>query len=117
MILARLLSSIYIFPNIPIHLHFIANKPAKSILNVYSKKNSISFKRSHDLRYLLDSLDDAIPLDRAFYERIMKLNAFGIEIRYPDVKFNLSNKDREEAIEVAKGFRVFLKNNVGFEFE
>ncbi len=45
------------------------------------ENNGIQFKRSHDLRYLLDLLDEAIPIDEELYERIMKLNAFSIEIR------------------------------------
>lgn len=77
--------------------------------------HSISFKRSHDLRYLLDLLDEVIPIDKELYENTMKLNAFGVEIRYPDIKIELTTKDREEAIQIAKGFREFLKIFIGFE--
>jgi hypothetical protein len=47
----------------------------------------------------------------------MKLNAFGVEIRYPDVKIDLSKDDRNEAIEIVKNFREFLKQNIGFKFD
>jgi HEPN domain-containing protein len=82
-----------------------------------SASEDIPFKKSHDLRYLLDLLDDAIHLESELYERIMKLNAFGVEIRYPDTKINLSKDDRNEAIAIARNFRNFLKEHIGFELE
>lgn len=88
----------------------------KRILNVL-EKNGIQFKRSHDLRYLLDLLDEAIPIDAELYERIIKLNAFSIEIRYPDLKIDISQDDRNQAISIAKEFREFVKLNLGFDLE
>ena len=81
------------------------------------EKNSIQFKRSHDLRYLLDLLDEAIPIDSELYERIMKLNAFSVEIRYPDIKIEVSEDDRNTAISIAKEFRGFLNIHLGFDLE
>jgi HEPN domain-containing protein len=69
------------------------------------------------LRYLLDLLDEAIPIDSELYERIMKLNAFSVEIRYPDIKIEVSEDDRNTAISIAKEFRGFLKIHLGFDLE
>jgi len=77
-------------------------------------------KAIHDLGqqlYLLDLLEDVIPLDSEIYESIIKLNAFGIEIRYPDIKIELTTKDREEAMQIAKVFREFHKSNLDFDIQ
>lgn len=96
-------------------LAFHCQQATEKYIKCLLEKHSVSFKRSHDLRYLLDLLEDVIPLNREIYESIMKLNAFGIEIRYPDIKLELSTRDREEAIQIARDFRGFLKDHIGFE--
>jgi HEPN domain-containing protein len=95
------------------HCQQAVEKYIKCLLGKYS----IEFKRSHDLRYLLDLLDEVIPIDSEFYEKIMKLNAFSVEIRYPDIKIEVSQDDRDSAILIAKEFREFLKTHIGFELE
>lgn len=98
-------------------LAFHCQQATEKYIKCLLEKHSIPFKRSHDLRYLLDLLEDVIPLNSEIYESIMKLNAFGIEIRYPDIKIELTIRDREEAIQISQDFREFLKNHIGFEFE
>jgi HEPN domain-containing protein len=98
-------------------LAFHCQQATEKYIKCLLEKHAISFKKSHDLRYLLDLLDEEISLMPELYEQIMKLNAFGVEIRYPDTRIDLSKKDRDEAIEIAKNFRDFLKKNIGFELE
>lgn len=96
-------------------LAFHCQQATEKYIKCLLEKHSIPFRRSHDLRYLLDLLQDVISLDIEIYENIMKLNAFGIEIRYPDIKIELSTKDREEAIQIVRDFREFLKGHIGFD--
>ena len=96
-------------------LAFHCQQATEKYIKCLLEKNAIPFKKSHDLRYLLDLLDEAISIESGLYEKVMKLNAFGIEIRYPDSIFDLSKKEREEAVEIAKDFRDFLKKNIGIE--
>jgi HEPN domain-containing protein len=98
-------------------LAFHCQQATEKYIKCLLEKHAISFKKSHDLRYLLDLLDEEISLMPELYEQIMKLNAFGVEIRYPDTRIDLSKKDRDEAIEIAKNFRDLLKKNIGFELE
>jgi len=98
-------------------LAFHCQQAVEKNIKCLLEKNGIQFKRSHDLRYLLDLLDEAIPIDEELYERIMKLNAFSIEIRYPDLKIDISQDERDQAISIAKEFREFLKLNLGFNIE
>ena len=96
-------------------LAFHCQQATEKYIKCMLEMHTISFRRSHDLRYLLDFLDEAIPIDKELYESTMKLNAFGVEIRYPDIKIELTTKDREEAIQITKDFREFLKLHIGFE--
>jgi HEPN domain-containing protein len=98
-------------------LAFHCQQAVEKYIKCLLEKNSIQFKRSHDLRYLLDLLDEAIPINFELYERIMKLNAFSVEIRYPDIKIEVSLDDRNSAVLIAKEFREFLKLHIGFELE
>jgi HEPN domain-containing protein len=96
-------------------LAFHCQQAVEKYIKCLLEKHGIPFKKSHDLRYLVDLLSDIISFDREMYERIMKLNAFGVEIRYPDVKIYLTKEDREEAIAIARSFRDFVKSSLGFE--
>ncbi|MDP3915768.1 MAG: HEPN domain-containing protein [Bacteroidota bacterium] len=98
-------------------LAFHCQQATEKYIKCLLEMHSIPFKRSHDLRYLLDLLDEVIPIDKELYESLMKLNAFGVEIRYPDIKIELPMKDREESIQIAKDFREFLKLHIGFDIE
>ena len=98
-------------------LAFHCQQATEKYIKCLLEKNSILFKRSHDLRYLLDLLDEVISINKELYEKVMKLNAFGVEIRYPDTKIELTSHDREEAIEIARTFRQFVKQNIGFQIE
>jgi HEPN domain-containing protein len=95
-------------------LAFHCQQAVEKYIKCLLEKNTIQFKRSHDLRYLLDLLSDIIPVTNELYEKILKLNAFSVEVRYPDIKIELSEEDRNSAISIAKEFREFLKEHVGF---
>lgn len=98
-------------------LAFHCQQATEKYIKCLLEKHSITFKRSHDLRYLLDLLNDVIPINNELYEDIIKLNAFGVEIRYPDTVIHLTKEERKEAIEIARNFRKFLKNNIGFKID
>jgi HEPN domain-containing protein len=98
-------------------LAFHCQQAVEKYIKCLLEKNSIQFKRSHDLRYLLDLLDEAIPIESELYDKILKINAFSVEIRYPDIKIEVSEEDRNSAISNAKEFREFLKLHIDFETE
>lgn len=96
-------------------LAFHCQQAVEKYIKCLLEDNSISFKQSHDLRYLLDLLNDAIPISTEMYEKLIKLNAFSVQIRYPDVIIELSAEDRDAAITIAKEFREFLQSQVSFD--
>ena len=69
------------------------------------------------MRYLLEIIDEVLPLDKEIYEKVMRLNASKVEIRYPDMKMELTKQERDEAIELAQSFMEIVKQNVGFSIE
>ena len=98
-------------------LAFHCQQAVEKYIKCLLEKNSIPFKKSHDLRYLLDLLGDVIPIEQVRYEQVMKLNAFGVESRFHDIKIDLSVEDRDESINIAMNFSEFVKQNVGFIIE
>jgi HEPN domain-containing protein len=96
-------------------LAFHCQQAAEKYIKCLLEKYSIPFKKSHDLRYLLDLLGTKLQITDEIYEKAMKLNAFGVEIRYPDIKIVMTLAEREEAIAIARFFRDFLQQNLGFE--
>jgi HEPN domain-containing protein len=98
-------------------LAFHCQQAVEKYIKCLLLKNSISFRRSHDLRYLLDLLEEVVPVSEDLFDKIIKLNAFSVEIRYPDIVIEVSQDDRESAISTAKEVREFLKAHIGFEIE
>jgi HEPN domain-containing protein len=96
---------------------FHCQQASEKYLKCLLEYHSISFKKSHDLRYLLDLLDNVIPISASQYEKAMKLNGFCVEIRYPEIIIELSSDDKFEAIEIAKDFREFVKRNIDFKID
>ncbi len=96
-------------------ISFHCQQAVEKYLKCLLEFNTIEFRRSHDLRYLLDLLDDAVRITNDQYEKAIKLNGFGVEVRYPDLKLDLTKEEKLEAIEIVKEFREFVKKNIDFE--
>jgi HEPN domain-containing protein len=113
-------TAIVVANHIPMYADTIAfhcQQAVEKYLKCLLEYNSISFKRSHDLRYLLDLLSESIMISEEHYNSAMKLNGFGADIRYPDATIDLTDIDRDEAIQIAKEFRNFLKANIAIEID
>ena len=96
---------------------FHCQQAVEKYIKCLLEKHSISYKKSHDLRYLLALLDDFIQIDNTLYEKILMLNAFGVEVRDPDFKIEMTGEERIEAINTVKDVRSLLKKHIGFEIE
>lgn len=95
------------------HCHQAVEKYLKCLLEYHS----IPFKKSHDLRYLLDLFENIIPITSNKYDKAIKLNSFGVKIRYPDIIIKLNENDCIAAIEITEEFREFLQRNIDFEID
>ncbi|MGA2297822.1 MAG: HEPN domain-containing protein [FCB group bacterium] len=99
------------FDTIAFHCQQAVEKYLKAALIHYK----IEFQRSHNLFYLLDLLSEKVRIETNLFEKVIKLNGFSIEIRYPNkVKF-LSKEELEFSIEIAEFFRDFVLKQIGVE--
>jgi hypothetical protein len=65
----------------------------------------INFERTHNLSYLLDLLSRKVAVDSKIYDESIKLNSFAVQIRYPNIKIELTKSQLEEAINTAEEMR------------
>lgn len=68
----------------------------------------MSFRRSHDLIYLLEILAQNVDISEDLYEKASLLNSFSVEVRYPNQIIQLSQDEIEYAITVSEHFREFI---------
>jgi hypothetical protein len=67
---------------------------------------SVVFRRSHDLIYLLDLIDqpDVFTIDD--YDQLARLQDYAVEIRYPNDTIFLDQADVQDALAIADGVSV-----------
>lgn len=70
----------------------------------------ISYKKSHDIFYLLELLSDKIEIASKYYDFASILNGYAIEIRYPDDMYEPSKKEALEAKNMAFEIKLFVVN-------
>ena len=99
------------FDTIAFHCRQAVEKYIKATL-VY---NEIDFQRSHNLIYLLDLLTQKTSITEDIYDKAILLNAFSVQIRYPDKTIHLSKEELETSIAIAQGFRDFAINLCGLK--
>lgn len=79
---------------------------------------SVSFKFSHDLVYLLDLITQNDSDFERYSDRISELQGYAVEIRYPNETIYLSNEKVEKILMIAKNIRdlVTEKMNVTIDY-
>jgi len=78
----------------------------------------IEFKRYHDLIYLLELITPKDPEIQKYYDDLLELQGYAVEIRYPNETINLSNEKVEKAISIAKNIRLTItsKMNISVDY-
>jgi len=99
------------FDTIAFHCQQAVEKYIKAVLVFYK----IEFQRSHDLIYLLELLSRKIEINESWYRQAVSLNAFGVQIRYPNKTIHLSKDEIETAIRISEDFRNFAIKIIGIE--
>ncbi|MFN0035266.1 MAG: HEPN domain-containing protein [Saprospiraceae bacterium] len=87
---------------------------AEKYLKALVMHHGLPLRKTHDLEELLDLL---APLEasitRLFYEEALKINLYGIEIRYSEPEEDPTLEDVIEALQVAGFFRQFAASVLG----
>jgi HEPN domain-containing protein len=73
---------------------------------------SIPFRFSHDLVYLLDLITQKDSDFESFYDIVAELQGYAVEIRYPNEMVFLSNDKVEFAMEIARKVREFVSKKM-----
>jgi HEPN domain-containing protein len=95
------------------HCQQAVEKYLKSFL-IY---NSVPFRFSHDLIYLLELI---VPFDTDFetyFDTVSELQSYAVEVRYPNETIFLSNDKVENAIRLAKEIRTLITEKIGITID
>lgn len=80
---------------------FHCQQAVEKTLKAYLIHLDIGFKRSHDLIYLLDILEQPDVFTRDDYDRLARLQDYAVEIRYPNDSIFLSHDEVADALAIA----------------
>jgi HEPN domain-containing protein len=85
---------------------FHCQQAVEKLLKAYLIHLSVVFRRSHDLIYLLDLIDqpDVFTIDD--YDQLARLQDYAVEIRYPNDTIFLDQADVQDALAIADGVSV-----------
>jgi HEPN domain-containing protein len=71
---------------------------------------SVSFKKNHNLVYLLDLLSEKIEIPEEVYDKIETLEGYAVEIRYPDGNIEPTIENARDTVAIMHDIHAFLKN-------
>ena len=93
---------------------FHCQQAVEKYLKAYLVFQSMAFKSSHDLVYLLDLITQKDADFENYYDDVSELQGYAVEIRYPNETIYLSNEKVEKALIIAKNVRnsVVQKMNI-----
>jgi len=93
---------------------FHCQQAVEKYLKAYLLKLGLPLKKTHDLVYLLEQIDRKEKVAYGWFEKVLVLQDFSVEIRYPDQVIDLSEEDIKTAIKTAWLFRKMVLERVGF---
>lgn len=65
-------------------------------------------RKTHDLVYLLELINEVETVPEYWYDKASALEDYGVEVRYPDSKITLTDTDVADALEIVQEFREFI---------
>jgi HEPN domain-containing protein len=97
---------------------FHCQQAVEKYLKAYLIFQSLEFRFSHDLVYLLDLITQKDSDFENYYNTVSELQGYAVEIRYPNETIFLSNEKVENAMMIAKDVREFVvkKMNVSIDY-
>ncbi|AUD04762.1 HEPN domain-containing protein [Spirosoma pollinicola] len=89
---------------------FHCQQAVEKLLKAYLIHLSIDFRRSHDLIYLLDLIDQPNLFTIDDYNQLARLQDYAVEIRYPNDTIFLDEGDVSDALAIADDVSVKINN-------
>ena len=101
-------TAIITFKHIPTYSDTIAfhcQQAVEKYLKSYCIFLDIKIPKTHDLIYLIEIINQKEKIQEDWFNKLLILEDFAVEIRYPDQSINLSVEEITEAIDIAKMVR------------
>lgn len=96
---------------------FHCQQAVEKYLKAYLIFQSITFRFTHDLIYLLELIIQKDSDFNNYYDTISELQGYAIEIRYPNETIFLSNKKVEKAIQISKNIRKLVTEKIKIQID
>ncbi|MBW8049769.1 MAG: HEPN domain-containing protein [Cytophagales bacterium] len=74
----------------------------------------IDFEHKHNLTYLLDLISSKDKFSDQYYKMVDKLEDYAVEIRYPEKIVEPTDKELQDAINIADKFRKIILDKMNF---
>lgn len=88
-------------PNFRDTIAFHCQQAVEKLLKAYLVHLGVAFRRSHDLIYLLDIIEQPELFTREDYDGVARLQDYAVEIRYPNDTIFLSHEEVSDALAIA----------------
>ena len=94
---------------------FHCQQAVEKYLKAFLLKLGIPIKRTHDLVFLMEQIDQHEKIEHEWFEKVFELQDLAIEIRYPDQVIELTDEDINTAIQIAIAFRKMILDKMGLD--
>ena len=92
---------------------FHCQQAVEKFFKCYLIKLDIVFKKTHNLTYLLDLIEEKIDVPEKMYKIAETLNDYAVEIRYPrELEGNPAKKEAEKAYEMTLEVKNYISNKI-----
>ena len=92
---------------------FHCQQAVEKFFKCYLIKLDIVFKKTHNLTYLLDLMEEKINVPGKMYKVAETLNDYAVEIRYPrELEGNPSKKEAEKAYEMTLEVKDYISDKI-----
>ncbi|HEY3388634.1 MAG TPA: HEPN domain-containing protein [Prolixibacteraceae bacterium] len=97
---------------------FHCQQAVEKYLKAYLIFQSIPFKFTHDLVYLVDLITQKDSDFHNYYDSVSELQGYAVEVRYPNETIFLSKEKVEKAMTITRNVRdlVMLKMNIKIDY-
>lgn len=91
---------------------FHCQQAVEKYLKGYLSYLEIEFKKTHDLKYLINLISTKDETFDELYNNIVKLSDFAVNIRYPDIVINPSKDELKYYIEFAEKIHEIITTKI-----
>jgi HEPN domain-containing protein len=96
---------------------FHCQQAVEKYLKSYCVHLGIKIPRTHDLIYLLEVINQKEDIQKNWFDKLLILEDFAVEIRYPDQSIKLAEEEIKEAISIAKMVRTEIAQKLDLAFD